>query len=286
MRASGLADHAVTTACGPTPPAMKSFFLLLLLAGVAHAGTHDTLTNANTCVAAPTMAIGLPEADGGHSADFVEAQRQGKEAYDVEWKGESGNGPVMKKNRSMPSWCAAQVTVNGETLIMSGLEVVYTASEMGEEIGMITQWAYPISDKAANAAADAGTLAVPSNEGTDGAPRLTKILLQKITSTKALAAMAIGNEFVLAGSASGQIYKGAEAKKKLAAWNLDLSIDPAQVRSEVVQGTKAAYVMVNVLARPHGKSDGPTITYRVLFGMVNTSGKTWKVGLAHFALVK
>jgi hypothetical protein len=266
--------------------------IIAALAGAASAGPNDDLQDFDPCqgeLASDAKQLVLPEADGVRHPTAPPSDDDepsgGASRLDFETKGKVVSGTAGGKD-SGPSWCAetVQLTIDGklETLIFSGIYARY--SDPDDVSPMATQWALPMADADASAAAKAGTLAVPAPAaaGADTAPDASAVIAGA-TSTKKLAALA-APKLVVVGSAEGQLWQGAKAKKVLGKWNLDLAVDP-----HVTSGAddNIAWVIANVTATPH-KKGAPAITYRVLYGLYRASAtsKKWKVALVHFALVK
>ena len=274
--------------------------LLALAAPAAADPLRDQLHNESPCYsdAAPAN-VAWPDASGfemGRSEDWD------KSLPDVATVGEAVTAytPTTKRSSADYSSCVetVKVKVGGkEELLVGSAFATIGGGADGSAIyaeNQIVQWAFPMSNDDAAKAAAAGTLARPAAlpADADKAPYATAAVA-KLTTSKKLAAIA-DKKLIVVGSAPGEIFQGAAAKKALKSWNLDLALDGAAASSDTTDATigNQVWVIANVTAKVHGKKDATPITYRVLYGLTYTGKhgakgkKKWTLRIVHFALVR
>jgi hypothetical protein len=254
---------------------------------------RDQLHNESPC-----YSDGVAETVAWPDASGFETQRTDwdKNAPDPSPEGESlrGSAPVKKGAVAEYTWCTetVKVKVGGKDQLLVGTAFATIGQsgdgEMTYAENQIVQWAVPVANEDATKAAKPAALPADA----DKAPYATAAVA-KLTTSKKLAAIA-DKKLIVVGSAPGESWQGAAAKKALKSWNLDLAIDGAaasQDTSDAKIGNQV-WVLANVTATPHGKKDATPVTYRVLYGLTYTGKhgpkgkKKWTLRIVHFALVQ
>ncbi len=220
----------------------------------------------------------------------------------------AGNAPVAKIKRRLSAstvrggWCVA------EGALAVGKKVVpLMVSSVGEMTGHgsdrladgVTLIARPLGNAETAAAAKAGTSTKPATMDDDGPGDPVAALRAAIGDRATMAAFwSARPDVVLAGSAPGELYVGAKARKTFAAWKLDLALDGG-IRWGYVPSSHAqlAWAVANVRASSgDGVAKTPPLTYRVMFALLADHSEadedaapehdTWHLVLMHFALVE
>lgn len=273
--------------------------LAVLAAPAAADPLRDQLHNESPC-----YSDGVAETVAWPDANGLETGRSSwdQNAPDVAAEGErlQGRAPVKKGSNADYAWCTEtlKVTVGGKEQLVVGTAIATIGQsgdgEMAYAENQLVQWAFPMTNEDAAKAAAAGTLAKPAAlpADADKAPYATAALA-KLTTTKKLAAIA-DKKVIVVGSAPGEVWQGAAARKALKSWNLDLAIDGAAASQDTSDARigNQVWVLANVTATPHGKKDATPMTYRVLYGLTYTGKhgakgkKKWTLRIVHFALVQ
>lgn len=237
----------------------------------------------------------LPAADGVLAEAAIEPLEDAADAAKLP------TGKVKRQVTHAPlttGWCAAEKTVKvgarTVNVIVSGVgEMTGLAGDTFED--KVTVVARTFTNKEAAALARTGKLVRPAAVAgvEDDAPiRQLRAALADRAATQAL--WATTDDVILAGSAPGELYVGARARKTFAAWKLGLRID-GDVQWSTVGGGELVWALANVAATP--AKGGPSTTYRVLFVLLADhattmedgelpADETWHLVLAHFALVE
>lgn len=243
--------------------------------------------------------IALPSANGILSERALAAFN---DAYTA------GNAPAAKIKRRLSAstvrggWCVAEGAV-----AIDKKAVPLIVSSVGEMTGhgsdrladCMTHVARPFGNAETATAAKAGTLMKPAAMDDDGPGDPVDALRAAIGDRARMAAFwSVRPDVVLAGSAPGELYVGAKARKTFAAWKLDLAVDGG-IRWGYVPSshTQLAWAVANVRASSgDGAAKTPPVTYRVMFALLADHFEadedaapehdTWHLVLAHFALVE